>query len=146
MLGHTAQRRQLLRGLLAYRAKLRASGVAQGLQWINGSFAEQLNREPNDIDVVTFCLTGPLSALPPQEQAKLVFPGSKAEFRCDAYFVELSSGVARVLEQTTYWYGLFSHRRATFEWKGLVEISLDQAQDALALADLNVRDAAQQAP
>lgn len=54
----TAKRCVILEGLLRYRAALHECGLKLGVQWINGSFAEDVeNREaraPNDVDVVTF--------------------------------------------------------------------------------------------
>ena len=57
-LGNTEPRRDLLEGLLDFRAMLRTTGLNQGWQWIDGSFVEDIEetagRPPNDIDVVTF--------------------------------------------------------------------------------------------
>ena len=56
--GDTGDRRKLLRGLLDYRAALHAADLRVGFQWVNGSFvedtAQHAQREPNDIDLVTF--------------------------------------------------------------------------------------------
>src|SRR5438067_12351601 len=50
-------RKQLLRGLRLYRAKLRDIGIT-GFQWINGSLVENVEElrqdNPKDVDVVTF--------------------------------------------------------------------------------------------
>src|SRR5580692_10607499 len=51
-------RRVILRGYLDYRAALREAGFAEGYQWLDGSFVEDVERTegrpPNDVDVVTF--------------------------------------------------------------------------------------------
>jgi hypothetical protein len=51
-------RRHLVEGLLRYRADLAKLGFVRGFQWLDGSFAEDVEaneqRTPNDIDVVTF--------------------------------------------------------------------------------------------
>lgn len=49
---------------------------------------------------------------------------SKKSFLCDAYFVDLEVPPLYLVNQTTYWFGLFSHQRETFLWKGMLEISL----------------------
>ena len=41
-----------------------------------------------------------------------------------------------------YWYGLFSHQRETFLWKGLLRIEL-MSDDEQALELLNAADAEQ---
>lgn len=56
--GDSTARRNLLSGLLDYRAVLHAAGLQEGFQWIDGSFIEDTTfhsgGEPGDIDVVTF--------------------------------------------------------------------------------------------
>jgi hypothetical protein len=47
----------------------------------------------------------------------------KAAFKCDAYFVDLSTEPASVVDQARYWFGLFSHRREG-QWKGMLQVSL----------------------
>ena len=55
---YTQTRRQILGGFLNFRAALHQAGLVKGFQWVNGSFVEDVmqrrNREPDDIDVVTF--------------------------------------------------------------------------------------------
>ncbi len=53
------QRKAIFRGLLAYRQALGGIGLQSGVQWLSGSFAEDIEgleafRHPNDVDVVTF--------------------------------------------------------------------------------------------
>lgn len=54
-------RRRLIEGLLNYRADLAALGFVRGFQWLDGSFAEDVEaheqRPPNDIDIVTFAFS-----------------------------------------------------------------------------------------
>lgn len=114
---------RILEGLLAYRAELRRVGLSGGFQWIDGSFVETLQRDPNDVDVVT------ISALPhswkPEDEHLFKTAEARKRFLCDAYFVDLAGADASwaVLE-SVYWYGLFSHQRQTQRWKGLVQIEL----------------------
>jgi len=140
-LGTSPARRAILRGLLAYRAELRRVGVKDGFQWLDGSFVERLGREPNDIDVVTFAAKLPTMASLAAADRDLFIPTKvRSSFKCDAYLVSLAS--QKLVEVTTYWYGLFSHRRTTLEWKGLVRVALDDAtDDASALRELNGLDA-----
>ncbi|MGQ4274979.1 DUF6932 family protein [Terrihabitans sp. B22-R8] len=138
-LGTTPQRVALLQGLAAYRTALRKAGFAEGFQWIDGSFVEDVEtlkkRPPNDIDVVTF------AALPssPTEQAEifekhgmLFDPGeTKRIFQCDAYFVDLAKPPALLVKDTCYWFGLFGHQRVTSLWKGMIEVPLSSDDELL---------------
>ena len=142
--GTLARRRVILRGLLAYRAQLRAAGVAKAFQWLDGRFVEELSREPNDVDVVTLAEQVPIGAALLPHRDLFLAAKAKASFHCDGYFVQLGiTNRAKVVERTAYWYGLFSHRRGSLEWKGLVEVQLDDAApDAQALKELDRLDAA----
>ena len=52
------ERRAVLKGFLDYRRELHRIGIVDGIQWIDGSFLEDVemieNRSPRDIDVVSF--------------------------------------------------------------------------------------------
>jgi hypothetical protein len=126
--GTTAARRRILHGLLRYRAELRRVGVGDGFQWLDGSFAERRGAEPKDVDVVTFAKRVPPKAVVSEADRALFDPDrARAEFSCDAYFVSL--GTHRLVDVVTYWYGLLSHRRDSFEWKGMVRVELDDVED-----------------
>lgn len=130
--GHSPQRRDILLRLLTYREGLRAIGITTGFQIFDGSFIEDCerlrNRPPSDLDVVTF------SHLPvPPHQVKdfveqnmsLFDPSTvKDTYRCDSFFVDLTRDARYVVAETMYWYGLFSHQRDTFMWKGLIKVPL----------------------
>jgi hypothetical protein len=138
----------ILRGLLNFRARLRAVGFVNGIQWIDGSFVEDVEisrqRPPGDVDVVT--LIQRPSAIQNfaewanflQTNAAVFDPArAKADFFCDAYFIDLNLDGRDVAEQASYWFGLFSHQRDTFRWKGMVQLELmedDAAADAALLA------------
>lgn len=51
------ERREILRGLLSFRDRLRTVGLTRGFQWLDGSFLEDIEtregRPPRDLDVVT---------------------------------------------------------------------------------------------
>jgi hypothetical protein len=127
-----ASRLQLINGLISYRQKLRACGINSGFQWIGGSFIENCEdvrgRAPKDIDVVTFF------SLPSNLSPKYIFESvpdlfdpetNKKNYLCDAYVVDLGCSPSYVVRQTTYWFGLLSHERDHFMWKGMLEIPLD---------------------
>ncbi|MDP1914711.1 MAG: hypothetical protein Q8L14_00610 [Myxococcales bacterium] len=121
-LGTTPHRRKLLTGLIAYRAHLVQLGFsAQSIQWIDGSFVEE--KDPNDIDLVTI-VEGPFPQKSAATQGVFRGPALKAQFFCDAYGLAMSA-TPLFVEQLSYWLGLFSHRRDTEEWKGLVALPLD---------------------
>lgn len=59
-LGTSPPRRKLIKGLLDYRAALRAVGITSGFQILDGSFTEDCEllrgRAPGDIDLVTYAV------------------------------------------------------------------------------------------
>lgn len=141
--GTTQGRRNILIGLLDFRAALHAAGLTDGFQWINGSFVEDIERiegrEPRDVDVVTFF------HLPVGETQKSVLNAHrelfnhadmKNRFRVDAYFVPLDDNPPVFLvERSAYWYSLWSHCRSG-QWKGYLQIDLSATDDATARAEL----------
>jgi hypothetical protein len=142
----SAARGTLFRGLIDLRSQLRALGL-QGRQWIDGSFCEDVEstrgRPPKDIDVVTLFLRPP-SATSDADWALLCAPNAglfdpaitKANFGCEAFYVDSGYPALWVADQITYWFGLFSHQRVSFLWKGMVEIELsaDDSDDVAAAA------------
>lgn len=133
----TSPRRiEILQGFLALRRELKALGIVKGVQWLDGSFIEHMPREPNDLDLITI-FTRPSAWSDPAiirsaSTRRDLFDTkeTKKKYYCDAYYLEAEKLDARTL---IYWYGLFGHRRTTFEWKGLVEV--DIAEDERAAAD-----------
>ena len=126
------QRCRLLQGLLAFRKALHEAGVHRGFQRIDGSFSENIEslerRSPRDIDVVTFLEDHH------QTLARLV-PGHlldqrfvKQHFMVDCYWVDSTISMRDLICLSTYWYGLWSHRRS-LQWKGFLEIDLDPSLD-----------------
>ena len=135
----TDPRREIFRGLLAYRQALNGLGLTIGFQWLSGSFFEDIegleSRPPRDVDVVTFCHRPPGAQTDADWDAFQVAnaplfdpPQIKAAFRCDAYFVDLDIVPWAVVLHTRYWFGLFAHRRGGL-WKGLLEIPLAVSND-----------------
>lgn len=96
----------------------------------------QEGRDPNDLDAITF-VTDP--ATPADLAAKL---GAKPElltrahvkvaYSVDHFWVPLGWKPKYLIDQTRYWYGLFSHRRDR-EWKGMLVVDLfDKSEDDVA--------------
>lgn len=146
------ERAAILRGLLGLRASLRDAGLIEGLQWIDGSFVEDCEtvkgRPPGDVDVVNL-LRRPAELADDvawnaflHANLHLIDPfKAKAAFNCDAYFFDLDADPVTVVQQATYWFGLFSHQRNTFRWKGMVQLDL-MDDDAAAAAALDAKEGA----
>ena len=143
---HSEERKIILKGLLSYRAKLLSVGVTEGIQWLDGSFVEDVEtnrgRPPNDIDLVTFAHR-PDHLSDDDNWRDFVMKNmelfnpelTKKIYCCDAYFVDLSTKPLYLVNATKYWFGLFSHQRESYLWKGMVEIPLmccdEEAQSLL---------------
>ena len=147
----THERVQILEGLLELRHRIHELGITRGLQWIDGSFVEMNDavRAPRDVDVVTFFFRPPdLTARPAWEAAIDAHPEIfehahvKNELKCDAYWVDLSVPAPLYhVEQTRYWFGLFSHRRTSQQWKGMIQLPLGSlAEDHEAAKLLRSQD------
>lgn len=145
---NTSERKEILRGLLSYRQLLRNAGITDGFQWIDGSYIEncELYRgcPPRDIDIVTFaerpsrCVDDTSwEAFFIQNEGVLFNRESiKSQYRCDAFYEDLSLPGRVIVSRARFWFGLFSHQRMTYLWKGLLEVPL-QADDQAALSLLN---------
>jgi hypothetical protein len=141
--GTTDRRRQILNGWLDHRAALREIGIVEGFQWLDGSFLEE--KEPNDLDVVCF-IRLPRSVRTEEEQFALWnnnlahFDRSavRATYSLDCFFIPLDSSPEDLISLSRYFLQLFSHQRQTFLWKGMIQVPLEVADDALAREQLLV--------
>jgi hypothetical protein len=135
------ERRAILTGYLSHRAYLIGLGIT-GIQWLDGSFLENVenleSRAPGDIDVISFIVRPPAYQNTNHAAWQAYWMGhmpvfeaqqAKLAYRTDAYFVDVAFGAGYVVKQTAYWFGLFSHKRATGLWKGMLEVLLDSQQD-----------------
>jgi hypothetical protein len=148
----TSQERiEILQGFLNYRADLHAFGLVTGFQWADGSFVERVDtvRPPRDIDLVTFferpAALADDAAFDAAVRSSLHLfskPLAKARYLCDVQFVDLSQPATHVVGLTRYWFGLFSHKRATFQWKGMLEIPLGTLADDANAAKILARGVA----
>lgn len=151
------ERRAILDGLFRYRSALHDVGLISGFQWLDGSFLENIEllegRAPKDLDVVTFfqlptgCSQAEVRARNPG-----LFPGTKVERRAfkdvynmDAYLVDLATPAVQLVERSTYWYSMWSHRRDA-RWKGYLTVDLAPADDGTAVAYLRAAPAAGATP
>lgn len=136
----SVERNKILRGFLDFRAELHALGIADGFQWLNGSFVENVEktegRSPNDIDVVTFFrLPADHSQADLLEKNRSLFvpKSTKENYHVDAYFFG-GLGVSDpklIIDSAIYWYGVWSHRRDE-RWKGFLEVDLAPQYDVKA--------------
>ena len=131
----SAARIVIFDGFLKFRSECRLRGIV-GFLWIGGSFLEDIEtleqRDPNDIDVVTFVRE---PATPAAVAAAIGLPIDlksrayvKATYLVDHSFVELRSAPSKLVNATYYWYGLYSHSRDDM-WKGMLEIELESKSD-----------------
>lgn len=132
------KRINILHGYIDYCKKLESIGIIEGIQWVDGSFTENVelsrNRPPNDIDLVTLIV-------PPfgnnwrnifeQNRTWLTSPGSKADYFCDAYIIDLSANPQMIVRNTCYWFGLFTHQRDTYIWKGILQLDLKEVLESI---------------
>lgn len=147
----SAERIVMLKGLLEYRDALRKIGIRGGFQWVDGSFVEDCERvrgrAPQDIDLITFSMR-PQTHVDDDQWRNLIHSRpdlfdpeeSKKTFCCDAYFVDLAVHPFHIVNQTRYWFGLFSHQRDTYLWKGLIQIPFED--DDTAVDDFLKQEAA----
>lgn len=148
--GTTPHRRHLLRNLIEYRELLASDGYSHGMQFIDGSFVEDIetteSRSPNDIDLFSIL---DLPARYRADQAEWSKSGinfwsteiadrarNKARYSLDTYAILIQERGLRLIQDVIYWYGLFSHKRGTYAWKGFVAVELSSADDSAALAAL----------
>jgi hypothetical protein len=146
--GTSGERRAILRGLLRLRSELRANGFADGFQWIDGSFVEDVeatrNRSPHDVDVVSFLRVGDPATLQDRARtARALFASAECKrlYQVDHYVIQLDLPLdAATAQLIAYWYSMWSHRREDSRWKGFVQVELSD-DDPAALRWLDESDA-----
>jgi hypothetical protein len=141
--GTSLERQEVLNGFLLFRSELHKVGLTRGVQWLDGSFLENIesleSRAPNDIDVVTFYHR------PNSYTQQELFKASprlfnhdnvKEDYHVDAYLINLDDNTPEFLvSSSAYWYSVWSHRRNLL-WKGYLQIDLSQTHDASAIDNL----------
>jgi len=138
--GTSIERCEILRGFLKFREKLHTMGLQKGFQWVNGSFVEDVEtirqRSPSDIDVISFHQYPDQSTVDGWTKHDLqTFNATytKRTYKVDAYFENLDSASSYLVSRSTYWFGLFTHQKNTFAWKGCLQISLEPRNDSDAV-------------
>jgi hypothetical protein len=137
--GTTVERKTILEKFLDFRARLRAEGLTNGFQWLDGSFLEDCEttnlRPPKDLDVVTvyWGYDAPFQARLRTNFPEVANPAlSKSNYSLDHYPFDAGYNPSLTLEYTRYWILLFSHNRQGV-WKGMLKIELNTpAEDAAA--------------
>lgn len=144
MFAYTPERITILANFLKHRIELYKIGIVDGFQWLNGSFTTDVevtdNRPPNDIDVVTFF------HLPPGETQLSFLPKTndllnssvvKPNYLVDIYPVILGDKISPTfINNITYWYSMWSHRKSDNMWKGFIQVPLSPKEDHLVLKNL----------
>ena len=142
--GSSKPRKMILEGFLQFRSELLSVGI-QGIQWLDGSFMEDIEllegRPPGDIDVISFAF----DTLPPNDLHTAIANRNpmllnrkhiKATYKVDHFLLPLASHPWQLVNNTKYFYGLFSHRRDRL-WKGMLQVNLENiSEDNAALATL----------
>lgn len=132
----SVERVNILEGFLNFRIELKSKGITKGFQWLDGSFVEDVEnvrgRPPKDIDLVTFAFR-PNSIIDDTDWKRFITANqlffkaamSKKQYLCDHYYIDLQTHPIPLVSQTRYWFGLFSHQRATSLWKGMLQVDLN---------------------
>lgn len=127
--GTSKRRVSILAGYIKHRRRLFQIGIKNGFQWINGSFLQNLNREPRDIDVVTIFYTNlkrcNFNIILKKNHSLFIPTLAKKFYDTDAHFVDVAAlNYYTFSRQLSFYLGLFSHARDSFLWKGILEILL----------------------
>ena len=142
--GGTESRQRLLTGLLDFRAELHNAGLVRGFQWIDGSFMENVeereNRNPRDIDLVTFFYIPDhhtQESLVQEFSSLFDHDGIKDNYAVDSYFVPLNLvSPETIVSRSAYWHSLWSHNRDN-RWKGYLQVDLASLEDSEARTELD---------
>lgn len=150
-LGTSDHRKALLRNLIGYRAVIASDDFVDGIQFINGSFVENIEaiegRHPNDIDVFSILVPPAKYVSTPVLwqttgskfwQTEIIDNAkNKTRFSVDCYAMILDvENLGNFLRRSLYWYSVFSHKKSNHEWKGFAAVPLNLADDQDALAAL----------
>jgi hypothetical protein len=136
----TQARADLFAHWVRHRKALSAIALT-GFQWIDGSFCEDVERlrgrPPADIDMMT-AIIRPQHLFAPAVWTPFVAANAalldrdqvKANYHCDVLFIDGTLPAFVVHPQLTYCFGLFTHQRTTYLWKGLVQVPFPADDDA----------------
>lgn len=142
----STKRIEILKGFIAFREKLCTLGLVNGIQWIDGSFLEDVEireqRSPNDLDLVTIYWgydfpfqTNLIQNFPQFADSSL----SKQDYMLDHYPFDAWHSPEVTVDLSRYWVQLFSHNRDAV-WKGMLQVQLNTpSEDAQAKQFLNTK-------
>ena len=142
----STKRIEILKGFISFRDKLQTHGVVNGMQWLDGSFLEDVEireqRSPNDLDLVTIYWgydfafqTNLVQNFPEFADSNL----SKNNYMLDHYHFDAWQSPEVTVDLSRYWVQLFSHNRDAV-WKGMLQIALNTpTEDNQALQFLNTK-------
>ena len=141
----TPERVNIMDGFLKYRQLLHTAGIIAGFQWLDGSFLEDVEMirtvSPKDIDVTTFYyLPAGKTESEFVTDYSLLFDRKsiKQRYYTDSFLVYLDpNDIEFCIYWSNYWYGVWSHQRDTFRWKGFIQVDLAPQADVLAVEILN---------
>lgn len=143
LFGTSEKRREILNKWLDHRSALRGVGFTAGFQWLDGSFLE--NKEPKDLDIVSF-VNFPAGLVTEKDRISFWMNNLgildrdhvKASYLLDAFFVDLGGSPELLVSLSRYYLQLFSHQRESYLWKGMIQVPLEDANDAQAREQLLV--------
>lgn len=135
---------EILKNFILFRQRMNTFQIINGFQWVDGSFVENIevseNRDPSDLDVVTFCGGldhNKINDIRNNFPEFIDFNLSKKNYFIDHYPVDYCSDPDITVEATKYWLQLFTHNRLGI-WKGMLKLSLNTPngdKDALNYLD-----------
>jgi hypothetical protein len=136
---YTQDRCHIISKFLDYREKIYQLEINEGFQWVDGSFTENVEelrqRPPSDIDLVNFIYQPSQINEEYWAEHGYVFDHdiAKQNYLVDSYWVNLSvNDKEYIVNQTAYWYSMWSHQRDTNIWKGFYQIALTPQDDIMA--------------
>lgn len=126
---------EILKKFILFRQRMNTFQITDGFQWVDGSFVENIevseNRDPSDLDVVTFCRgldPNKISDIHNKFPEFIDFNLSKQNYSVDHYPVDYCYDPDITVELTKYWLQLFTHNRIGI-WKGILKLSLNTPND-----------------
>lgn len=135
------ERIEILNNFLQFRTSLRNEGLLNAVQWLDGSFLEDIekseNRPPKDLDIVTIYWGYSIAF---QQSLLLKIPEfadpalSKTNLKLDHYPFDAGIAPMRTVVISRYRSQLFSHNRNGV-WKGMLAINLNTSQDDIDAID-----------
>lgn len=147
----SVERYNILKGYISYRKRLHEVGIVSGMQWVNGSFTQNVEeteeRAPNDIDIVSF-----IEYMSIERQKEIIdkdrtlFSNQiaiKTQYKVDGYIMPILGASINldIIKKISYWYSMWSHRRGDDKWKGFIQVCLSEEETSKAASILEKKGA-----